>query len=414
MYSDEIAIFTAKRYNHMKAPLLTISYVGLFLGSILLSGCGSAAKNIDQGDFDQAIDQVLDRMEGKRKIKTDWVMTLEEAFQKATARDLARIDRLKAEGRGENWPKVFDIYRTVRLRQDRIANFLPIISEEGVKANFKFVRVNQLEFEAKEKAVEYFYESAKELIQRAEEGDRLAARAAFDNLTNIDSYYQDYRDKATLKELAMELGTTFVLVEVENYAPVVLPAGFKEALLELDEENLDSRWRVFHTRRARGVEYDYTTVVELIHLDVSPDQVREREYEQRATIEDGWEYVLDDRGNVKKDSLGNDIKRPKEIEVVANVLESIQTKAATLTAALQVIDRRNNARVEREELTAEAFFENYAATFSGDDRALDAEARKKIGNRPVPFPTNEQLLLDAAFDLRRIFSIQLRNNRRIE
>jgi hypothetical protein len=341
-------------------------------------------------------------------------MTLEEAFQKATARDLARIDRLKAEGRGENWPKVFDIYRTVRLRQERIANFLPIISEEGVKANFKFVRVNQLEFEAKEKAVEYFYESAKELIQRAEEGDRLAARAAFDNLTNIDSYYQDYRDKATLKELAMELGTTFVLVEVENYAPVVLPAGFKEALLELDEENLDSRWRVFHTRRARGVEYDYTTVVELIHLDVSPDQVREREYEQRATIEDGWEYVLDDRGNVKKDSLGNDIKRPKEIEVVANVLESIQTKAATLTAALQVIDRRNNARVEREELTAEAFFENYAATFSGDDRALDAEARKKIGNRPVPFPTNEQLLLDAAFDLRRIFSIQLRNNRRIE
>ena len=398
----------------MRTPLPNFRFLFFALGLLALQSCGSAAKNVDQGDFDRAIDQMLDRMEGRRNIKTDWVITLEEAFKKATARDMAVANRLKMEGRPENWPKIFDVYNTIRRRQDRISNFLPIVSKNGRKANFQFVRVDALELEAKENAAEYYYASAQELLDRAEQGDRLAAREAFDNLSAIDQFYQNYRQKASLKEAALELGTTYVLVEVDNRAPVILPMGFKEALLELQEENLDSRWRVFHTRRARDLQYDYRAVIELLNLAASPDRVSERQYEQRATIEDGWEYVLDNRGNVAKDSLGNDIKRPKEVEVVANVLESIQTKAATLTAALDITDLRTGARMDREQLTAEALFENYAATFTGDERALDAEARKKIGNRPVPFPTDEQLYLEAAFDLRRIFSIELRNNRRIQ
>ncbi|HKK74605.1 MAG TPA: hypothetical protein VJ953_06015 [Saprospiraceae bacterium] len=398
----------------MKTPLLIFRFLFLGLSVFTLSACGSAAKNVDQGDFDRAIDQVLDRMEGRKNIKTDWVVTLEEAFRKATARDMAVVDRLKLENRPENWPKIFDVYNLIRRRQDRITNFLPIVSKNGRKANFQFVRVDALELDAKEKAAEYYYNSAQELIDRAEQGDRLAARAAFDNLNAIDQFYQNYRQKASLKDAALELGTTFVLVEVDNRAPVVLPMGFKEALLELNEENLDSRWRVFHTRPVRNLEYDYRAVIELLDLAASPDRVSERQYEQRATVEDGWEYVLDDRGNVKKDSLGNDVKRPKQVEVVANVIESAQTKAATISAALDIIDLQSGARVSRNELTAEAIFENYAATFNGDERALDAEARKRIGNRPVPFPTDEQLMLEAAFDLRRIFSIELRNNRRIQ
>lgn len=398
----------------MKTPLPSLRLLFLAFSVLVLNACGSAAKNVDQGDFDRAINQVLNRMEGRNNIKTDWIITLEEAFEKATDRDMAVVNRLKMEGRPENWPKIFDVYNTIRRRQDRISNFLPIVSKNGRKANFQFVRVDALELEAKENAAEYYYNSAQELLDRAEQGDRMAAREAFDNLNAIDQFYQNYRQKASLKEEALELGTTYVLVEIDNRAPVILPMGFKEALLELQEENLDTRWRVFHTRPVRNLDYDYRAVIELLDLAASPDRTSERQYEQRATIEDGWEYVLDDRGNVAKDSLGNDIKRPKEVEVIANVIEVIQTKAATLTAALDITDLNTGARMDREQLTAEAIFENYAATYTGDERALDAEARKKIGNRPVPFPTDEQLILEAAFDLRRIFSIELRNNRRIQ
>ena len=398
----------------MKTLLPSLRILFFAFSVLVLNACGSASKNVDKGDFDRAIDRVLNWMEGRNNIKTDWIITLEEAFEKATARDMTEANRLKMEGRPENWPKIFDVYNLIRRRQDRISNFLPIVSKNGRKANFQFVRVDALELEAKEKAAEYYYNSAQQLLDRAEQGDRLAAREAFDNLNAIDKFYQGYRQKASLKEEALKLGTTYVLVEIDNRAPVILPIGFKEALLELREENLDTRWRVFHIRSVRNLDYDYRAVIELLDLAASPDRVSERQYEQRATIEDGWEYVLDDRGNVAKDSLGNDIKRPKEVEVVANVLESIQTKAATLTAALDITDLNTGARLDRKQLTAEAVFENFAATFSGDERALDAEARKKIGNRPVPFPTNEQLILEAAFDLRRIFSIELRNNRRIQ
>lgn len=398
----------------MNLLLLNRSVLFLAASLLLFTSCGSAAKNVDQGDFDEAIDLVLNRMTGRKKIKTEWVVTLEEAFAKATDRDMAVVNRLKMENRAENWPKIYDVYRTIRLRQERISNYLPIISVDGRKADFRFVRVDALELEAKEKAAAYYYDRALELLQRAREGDRLAARAALEQLNDIDRYYQNYRQKASLKEQAIELGTTYLLIDVNNQAPVVLPMGFTEALLELSEEQLDRDWRVYHTRPVVDLDYDYQVVLTLLDLATTPDQVAERSYEQRATVEDGWEYVLDANGNVSKDSTGNDIKRPKEIEVVARVLEVVQTKSAALSAAMEVVDARTGARVDREELTASARFENFAATFEGDERALDETARKKIGNRPVAFPTDAQLMLEAAYDLRRVFSRQLRNNRRID
>ena len=42
----------------------------------------------------------------------------------------------------------------------------------------------------------------------------------------------------------------------------------------------------------------------LTNIEVSPEQIKEREYEDTKEIEDGFEYVLDGNGNVAKDSSG--------------------------------------------------------------------------------------------------------------
>ncbi|MEO0732291.1 MAG: hypothetical protein AAFZ52_05625, partial [Bacteroidota bacterium] len=112
------------------------------------------------------------------------------------------------------------------------------------------------------------------------------------------------------------------------------------------------------------------------------------------------EYVLDANGNVAKDTLGNDITRPRRILVRANVVEVLQTKTALVAGSLVLYDNVARRIVDEDALTAEAIFENYASTFRGDRRALSSDSRRRIGNQPLPFPTDEELILEAAAALK--------------
>jgi hypothetical protein len=47
-------------------------------------------------------------------------------------------------------------------------------------------------------------------------------------------------------------------------------------------------------------------------------------------------------------------------------------------------------------LAVDAVFENYAATFMGDRRALSAESARRIGTSPLPFPADPAMLFQAA------------------
>ena len=159
------------------------------------------------------------------------------------------------------------------------------------------------------------------------------------------------------------------------------------------------------------IDYDYEVVMRITHLDVGPSLVKEREYIDEKEIEDGFEYVLDERGNVKKDTLGNDIKVPKMVNIRARVFESFQSKTLHLEGRLEFFDLHNNHLMDSRKLSVATVFENYASTFSGDRRALSNTSRNRIGNRPVPFPTDVAMIFDAAEQLRPQIRRKLSNSR---
>ena len=131
----------------------------------------------------------------------------------------------------------------------------------------------------------------------------------------------------------------------------------------------------------------------------------------KPEIKDGFEYILDENGNVMKDSLGNYIKVDRYVEIQAWVLETFQQKMANVSGQLEFYDTRTNELIDRKKLVADAIFENYASTFEGDRRALSRESKRRIGNRPLPFPTNEALLYDAAQSLKPIIKEKLSRTR---
>lgn len=197
-----------------------------------------------------------------------------------------------------------------------------------------------------------------------------------------------------------------------NQSGKILPARFSERLLAFGANELDTEWKHFYLKPARDMALDYNVFFYIDHIDISPERVHERIYTDEADVEDGWEYVLDERGNVRKDSLGNDLKKPRIIRVRAEVVEVLQTKAARLSGLLEIRDA-SGQRLFTRPMSTEVLFENYASTFRGDRRALSKESRARIGNAPLPFPSDADMLLQAAERLKPLIRDELRSNRNI-
>lgn len=384
------------------------------LTGLLLTSCRSAQKFTESGDYDGAIEFCVQKLRGKSKKKTEYVQGLELAFQKAQARDLRIAENLAAANRPENWEKINNIHRKIRDRQNLVAPLLPLRSKDGYRAQFEFVAIEKMEMESRENAAGYLYSRADDFLLQAERGDRLAAREAYYMLEDLERrYFRNYKDKDRMMQDARTLGTTHILFEVKNQSDKLLPRAFQDRVMSMGTYDLNSEWKSFHFRSEPGVPADYRVVFNIRRVDISPERISEREYIDEKDIQDGWEYVLDERGNVKKDTAGNDIKKPRYVCIRAVVLEAYQTKAARLTGVLEVFDGVRNVRLDSRDMSAEILFEHYAATFRGDARALSEQSRRIIGNRPLPFPADEDMLVQAADRLKPDIRQELRHNKAI-
>lgn len=364
---------------------------------ITLTNCRTAQKYVESGDYDGAIDFCIDRLEGRKKKQDEYVKGLEVAFQKATDRDMRAVSALVAENRADNWDRIYQIYQQIHFRQDKVSPLIPLKSQKGYEAKFLFVNVEKLESEARTNAAEYLYQKAVTALEQGRKGDKAAAREAHYLLRDIEKkYFRDYKNKAAMLDEANVLGVVHIIFEIKNNSDRMLPRDFNQRVLAISKRDLDSQWRSYDFQAAPGVTYDYKAVFRLNNVDISPERIHERAYTDEREIQDGWEYVYDKRGNVKKDSMGNDIKHPRLVIVRADVLEVFQSKAARITGQVDIYDKSGKSLLDSNPLATEVLFENYASTFRGDARALTDQSRSRIGNRPAPFPADEDMLVQAA------------------
>lgn len=374
--------------------------------------CTSVEKLVDSGQYDKAIYFSTNKLSGAKVNKAEFVKGLETAFKKATDRDMAFVEKLKNEGNPESWETILSVYATISNRQESIRPLLPLTDENGKKANFLFVNTNDLEKEAKEQTINFLYSSAKDFLQEARSTkDRIPARKAYDALLRLKNYSARFMDVPQLEREARELGITKILVNVLNYSQAVFPAGLEDEILRLGFRDLDREWQKFDAYPEKNREYDLGITLILSNVQVSPGAVSEKSFSEKKEIPDGFQYLLDEKGNVKKDTAGNDIKLPKNKVIEAQILEVFQSKSAGLSGRLEVVDLHTKGVRESRDINTVAIFENRAASFKGDERALTEDTKKRLGNRPAVFPTDAILLLEAARKLRPLVISELRKIR---
>lgn len=376
----------------------TLLLITTFL--ITLASCKSVQKMVDKGDYDSAIAFAAKKLQGKENKKTKYVQGLEKAFAKITANDMETYHSLEAEGRPENWDKMYNLLSRIASRQDVISPLIPLVSNQGYHASFQFVKVAPLMANAKAEASKYHYARGQELLESARAGDKQAARDAYHEFNFINRYFADYEDSHLLSDEAMFLGTNRILVRFEDISFGFNATRFYNEL-SISPGELNTRWTEYYIDVPADIPMDFEARLTLLNADVSRDNQDNKYFRDRKSIQDGFDYELDSKGNVKKDTLGNDIKTPRFIDVEARIVEVYRHKEALVEVGVEVIDLHREVMIESDRITHRVLFEDYSCDITGDRRALSDNARNKYRDYPLAFPSDTDMLITAANELRR-------------
>jgi hypothetical protein len=379
----------------MKQLLLTTV---LLLVLTSCSGRKQIEKAISHGNYDLAISDALRKLENNKDKprKQDYIVMLEDAYYKVLDKDLNTIKHLKKDGNPEQYKTIYNIYLDLEARQNAIKRVLPL------KINGKTLNLEFNDYSAA--IVDYRYKTSDYLIGQGitllDSEDKYNARKAYDIFSYIESINPNFEETRSLMTEAHVKGMDYVHVSIANQTHQFIPQRLEDELLDFNTYGLNQFWTTYHAIADEQIDYDFGMQLQLKRINISPERINERQLLREKQIVDGWEYLLDSNGNVVKDSLGNDIKVDKIINVRARFIEVLQTKSAQVIADVVYTDLKQNQVIDNFTIDSGFVFENVFGRFRGDRRALNRNDRQLLRQRQLHFPTDEQMVFDSGEDLK--------------
>ncbi|WP_375239420.1 hypothetical protein [Aurantibacter sp.] len=368
---------------------------------IVLSACNTSKqieKQLTYGNYDKAINDAIRKLSSnkERKSKQEYIGLLKRAYNKAVDRDLNDINYLKKDNNPEKYEQIYNKYINLRNRQERVKPVLPLYLN-GSEVRLKFTNYASDIVNYKNKTSDYLYSKASSLLNS---NNKFDARQSYQDFQYIDKINPNFRDVRSKINTALNKGRDYVSLDLKNETQQIIPKRLEQDLLNISTYGLDNLWTVYHNNKLPNVDYDFNMSLIFKNIIISPEQVKEREIIKEKLVKDGWKYVLDEEGNVKKDSLGNDIKEDKFTKVRCEYYETRQFKTSTVLADAEFKDLKTNQLLDRFPIESTFLFEHFYATSRGDNRALDGGLLDYLNNIRVQFPSNEQMIFDTGEDLK--------------
>jgi len=380
----------------------------MFVSALLLAGCGSSKKQLEIGNYDAAINKAVIELRKNPKSSKD-IETLERAMDIALEQDNERIRLLKIEGRTNAWDELYLIYKKMSDRQTAVRTVTPI-QYEGRTIEWPYVDYMQEMVVAKKNAADFYYTHGQELMKN---GTRESYRQAYYEFVRAQEYVGDYEGIDQMLQESRHLGISRVYVTLKNYSPTKFPETFEKELLALDLPRLNSEWVEYHTSIPDSdTQFDYLVNINLKNVAVSPDRQFQRDSLVKATVEDGFEYVKDARGNVLRDSLGNDVKVKKYKDLQCALIQTFQVKECVIDGDVEMLSLYPEKTIKKEPIGATSNFEHVSARAIGDVNALSADQKRMLQSQIVEFPTDLDMVIMCTENLKRAIRGFMEANKR--
>jgi hypothetical protein len=382
--------------------------VGFLVLSIIFSGCASSKKQFGRGNYDAAIEKSIKKLRKKPNDEKE-VRILMDSYRIANERNHERIRFLKLEGSADRWDEVFRLYQQLNSRQSLVRTVMPL-SLNGRLVDIQYIDYAPDMVEAQRRAADYYFANGNRLMQS---GLKENYRQAYNEFRRVKQYAGDYPGIDNRINEARYMGISRVFVSLQNNSFIRFPEEFERDLLAIDLPRLSSEWIEYHAYMPNNnIQYDYFINVNVNNIVLSPNQISQKDSKFSKEVEDGFAYQLDRRGNVMKDSLGNDIRIKKYKTLQCVVVETTQRKSCVINGNIEFIQANQGRMLKREPIRAQSNFEDVSSRAIGDIEALPSDVAARTRRPPAPFPTDIDMILMSSEGMKRAIREAIQNNRR--
>jgi len=373
----------------------------LFTIAIIFSGCGSSKKQLEKGNYDAAIEKAVKQLRKNANDQKE-AANLQSAYNIANEQDNERIKMLKMEGKPSSWDEIYLTYKRLYDRQTLVRT-VPSL-------NYPYVDYTQDMLSAKRKAADFYNAHGIELMKN---NTKDSYRQAYAEFARAKQYVGDYEGIDARMTESRSMGISRVLVQLQNRSVLVFPKEMVDNLLTLDLPRLNSDWVEYHNVVLdQNMQFDYYINININNIAVAPDQTVNADSTFKKDIEDGFNYALDKKGNVMKDSTGNDIKIKKYKTVQCALIETVQRKSCRIEGSVEVLQVNPSKMLKQDPIGAQSNFENISSRAVGDIQALSQQQMNRTKNKIVPFPTDIDMVMRCSDNLKMAIRGVMMNDRR--
>jgi len=337
----------------------------LLLGA-MFAACNTPKQLYEAQEYDQVIQRYArDICAGEKNLQR--INYVAASYHKANQADHERIQALKATGQPDVWPEIYQRYCSMKGRNDALKCF-----PKEVKKGMNYVKLDLDDdiLAARNKAESFLVAKSKQLLSTGSSADVLEAENYVNQLRRTNRENPQLLDLQ--KRIVLQSCETVELGMKSDYN---LPEGFQQVVFGFDEGELPSG--IAQVYALKKPKHPFANVV-VKDLSISPmrlDEVTFKENQNGKTVE---------------------------------VTDHSQHKDVKLKGHISYYDPRSDKSLGVVPFEVTSTFKNDYTTIKGDREACSAETLSRVDSKPVPVPTDESMLFDAAKKLNDLIAAELK------
>ena len=298
------------------------------------------------------------------------------SYHKANQADHERIQALKATGQPDVWPEIYQRYCSMKGRNDALKCF-PSKVKKGM--NYMKLDLDEDMTVARNHAEAFLVAKANQLLATGTKENGQEAMKYVAQLVRTN------KDNPNISRFVKRSSLCFgdaVFIGFGNASDFTLPQEFKANVLAFDAGELPT-YNTFLTEWDRKLFIMYSVGIVVDEVKISPVRLDEVSF--------------------------NETNNGKTVEVT----DHSQNKSVTVKGHIVMDCASRSFRNEDEPMYSVPFevtstFKNDYTTIKGDREACSAETLKRQNTKPVPVPTDESMLIDAARKLNDLIAAELK------
>ena len=347
-------------FNKRKTMRYLRLFPALLLGT-MLTACSTTKSLYEAQQYDEVIQRVAPAIcDGDLNAKQ--INYVAASYHKANQADHERIQALKASGQPDVWPEIYQRYCSMKGRNEALSCF-PTKVKNGM--NYVKLDLDDDMTVARNHAEAFLVAKANQLLGTGSKADAMEAENYIQQLARTN------RDNVNLLNLRKKQALCLaekVTIGISDERD--LPTPVAHAVLDFSEGEVP--FALVHSKA-----YAAMVVVNIDELEVSPIRLDEVTFEET-----------------------------REGKTVS-VTDHSQTKNAKMKGSLAYYDI-DGRRIGAVPFEVTSTFKNDYTTIKGDREACSTETLGRLDSHPVPVPTDESLMLDAAKKLNYLIAIELK------